>query len=181
MCGIFGHITPGGSIDPVACYEAVQTLAHRGPDGLGIALGRLDQRTAEFHLNPSRQWIERQTPATAATSCWATAGWRSSTLATEAFQPMPNEDRTVWVVFNGEIYNHQELRSRLEACGHRFRTDHADTEVLVHGYEQWGDHLVDQLRGMFALAVLDLRANCVFLRGIASARSRCTTRRVARA
>ncbi len=72
-------------------------------------------------------------------------------------QPMANEDETVWVLFNGEIYNHRELRSELEARGHRFRTDHSDTEVLVHGWEEWGEALAERLNGMFAYAVWDTR------------------------
>ncbi len=77
-------------------------------------------------------------------------------------QPMHNEDSTVWVVQNGEIYNHLELREQLIAAGHHFET-HADTEVLVHGYEQWGEGLVDRLNGMFAFAILDRPRGVVFL------------------
>ena len=69
---------------------------------------------------------------------------------------MPNEDESVWVTFNGEIYNFQELRQQLESHGHRFRS-HSDTEVIVHGYEQWGDSVVEHLDGMFAFGVWDVR------------------------
>src|SRR4029453_8333189 len=69
-------------------------------------------------------------------------------------QPLGNEDGTVWTVFNGEIYNFADVRRDLESHGHRFRTS-SDTEVLVHGYEQWGAALVERLRGMFAFAVWD--------------------------
>lgn len=69
-------------------------------------------------------------------------------------QPIPNEDESCWVTFNGEIYNHQELRAELEKLGHRFRT-RSDTEVLVHGYEAWGEALPERLNGIFALAVWD--------------------------
>ena len=69
-------------------------------------------------------------------------------------QPMHNEDSTVWVVQNGEIYNHLELREELSAAGHLFATQ-SDTEVLVHGYEQWGEQMVERLNGQFACAVLD--------------------------
>lgn len=76
-------------------------------------------------------------------------------------QPMGNEDGSVFVVFNGEIYNFQELRAELEAAGHVFHCD-ADTEVLVHGYEEWGESLVDRLRGMYGFVVHDMRAGILF-------------------
>jgi asparagine synthase (glutamine-hydrolysing) len=69
-------------------------------------------------------------------------------------QPLANEDETVWIVFNGEIYNHAALRRELEAAGHVYRT-HSDTETIVHAYEQWGDACVERLRGMFAFAIWD--------------------------
>jgi len=77
-------------------------------------------------------------------------------------QPIPNEDRSVWVVFNGEIYNYAELRHDLEARGHVFRTS-TDTECLVHLYEDHGEHLVDHLRGMFAFAIWDIRRQQLLL------------------
>lgn len=76
-------------------------------------------------------------------------------------QPMGNEDGSVFVVFNGEIYNFQELRAELEAVGHTFHCD-ADTEVLVHGYEEWGEGLVDRLRGMYGFVVHDMRSGKLF-------------------
>jgi len=70
-------------------------------------------------------------------------------------QPLANEDGTVWVAFNGEIYNFQSLADELKAKGHIFRT-RSDTEVLVHAYEEWGDHFVARLDGMFAFSIFDI-------------------------
>jgi hypothetical protein len=72
-------------------------------------------------------------------------------------QPIPNETKNVWVAFNGEIYNYRELRRDLENRGHAFAT-RSDTEVLVHGYEEWGEELPLRLRGMFAFAIYDQRS-----------------------
>ena len=77
-------------------------------------------------------------------------------------QPIHNEDSTVWVVQNGEIYNHLDLRKLLVAAGHAFKTQ-SDTEVLAHGYEEWGEAMVERLNGMFAFAVLDTRRGRVLL------------------
>lgn len=113
----------------------VARIAHRGPDGEGF---EVRGRVALGHR-------------------------RLSIIDVEAgHQPMFNEDRQVSVVFNGELYNQLELRQRLEAFGHTFST-RCDTEVLVHGWEQWGTSLVDELRGMFAFAIVDWRQGVVFL------------------
>ena len=82
-------------------------------------------------------------------------------LSEAGAQPMSNEAGTVTVVFNGEIYNFQELRAELEAAGYVFHCN-ADTEVLVHGYEEWGEQLVDRLRGMFAFVIHDVERNRLF-------------------
>lgn len=82
-------------------------------------------------------------------------------LSEAGAQPMANEDDTVFVIFNGEIYNFQQLRSELEAAGHTFHCN-ADTEVLVHGYEEWGEDLVNRLRGMYGFVVYDKSAGKLF-------------------
>jgi asparagine synthase (glutamine-hydrolysing) len=116
-----------GSIDAMS-----KAMSHRGPDDGGTRTWD-DQGVALAHRRLS---IVDLSPA--------------------GRNPMPNEDGTVWVVHNGEIYNHLELRRELERLGHRFASA-ADTEVLVHGYEEWGDDLVHRLRGMFAFAIYDRR------------------------
>src|SRR4051812_32255703 len=83
-------------------------------------------------------------------------------LSESGRQPLTNEDGSIWITFNGEIYNHTELRRELEARGHRFRS-RTDTEAIVHGYEEWGDDVVRRLTGMFALAIWDARRRRLLL------------------
>jgi len=135
MCGIAGFAGAGTQADLRAMADAIR---HRGPDGEGFhvdAKGRV-------HLAHRRLAIID------------IAGGE---------QPMWNEDESIAVVFNGEIYNHLELRAMLVARGHAFRSDHSDTEVLVHGYAEWGDELPSRLNGMFAFAVWDSRRGRLFL------------------
>jgi asparagine synthase (glutamine-hydrolysing) len=128
MCGIAGFVGRGDGVDLAAMVEA---LVHRGPDGEGF-----------FHDPAERLFLGHRRLSIVDLSGGA--------------QPMWNEHRSVGVVFNGEIYNHLGLRRILTAKGHRFTTDHSDTEVLVHGYEEWGEDLPAQLNGMFAFAIYDV-------------------------
>jgi asparagine synthase (glutamine-hydrolysing) len=143
MCGICG--VAGG--DPAAARDLVHrmcaAMVHRGPDDEGIVqLAGRAQGASQFVMLGMRRL-----------SIIDVAG---------GHQPMHNEDSTVWVVQNGEIYNHLELRKLLIAAGHTFNTQ-SDTEVLVHGYEEWGEDLVGRLNGMFAFAIHDPRRGVVFL------------------
>ena len=137
MCGIAGIQQRDGATrpDPSVLRAMCDAIAHRGPDDAGYE-----------HLG--------------ATSL----GFRRLSIVdlTGGHQPMANEDRRVWVVMNGEIYNHRALRDELAAKGHTFRTG-ADTEVLVHGWEEWGEAMPGRLLGMFAFAVLDTRDGTLFL------------------
>jgi asparagine synthase (glutamine-hydrolysing) len=129
MCGIAGLLHFGSCPDAgERVRRMTASIVHRGPDDDGFHI------TSDIALGFRRLSIVD--------------------LAT-GHQPMRNEDASVWVVFNGEIYNHRELRKELEAVGHRFMTDHSDTEVLVHGWEQWGEQLFGRLNGMFACAIWD--------------------------
>jgi asparagine synthase (glutamine-hydrolysing) len=133
MCGIGGFIGEG---DRRTLERMIGTLAHRGPDGTGLWDGE------GAYLGMRRLAI--------------------IDLATGQ-QPIFNEDESLAVVFNGEIYNHIELRQALIRAGHRFRTDHSDTEVLLHLYEEHGPDFLHRLNGMFAVALWDRQARRLFL------------------
>src|SRR3954468_4099950 len=135
MCGICGLLRPGGDADPTALEAMNAALVHRGPDDQGA-----------FADGPV-----------------GLAARRLSIIDLEGGrQPVANEDGTLHVVQNGEIYNHAELRGELEARGHAFRT-RCDTEVLVHLYEEHGPDFVERLRGMFAIALWDGRRRRLLL------------------
>lgn len=134
MCGFVGFTGHVGN-DEAILTAMMDRIIHRGPDMGGM---HIDGGVA---LGFRRLSILDLTEAGA--------------------QPMGNEDGSVFIVFNGEIYNFQELRAQLEAAGHTFHC-HADTEVLVHGYEEWGEGLVDRLRGMYAFVIHDAKAGKLF-------------------
>ena len=129
MCGIYGAFSTDGErpIQADVLERMAHVLAHRGPDGGGTHLA------GPFGMGMRRLSIIDLTGGD---------------------QPMCNEDGTLWVVFNGEIYNYRELTAELIARGHRFATS-SDTEVLVHLYEEYGERCVEPLRGMFAFAIWD--------------------------
>jgi asparagine synthase (glutamine-hydrolysing) len=134
MCGIAGFAGAGDLTDLRRMNAA---LVHRGPDDEGIWA---DQ---ENHVFLGHR--------------------RLSILDIEGgHQPMWTADGQIGVIFNGEIYNHAELREELKSAGHVFQTDHSDTEVLLHGYRQWGDGLPGRLNGMWAFALYDRRARQLF-------------------
>ncbi len=141
MCGIAGMVQthPDGAVDSATIHRMCEAIVHRGPDDEGIFV------KAGVGLGMRRL------------SIIDLAG---------GHQPVFNEDKTIAIVFNGEIYNFPELRSELLARGHLFST-HSDTEVIVHLYEDFGSECVQKLRGMFAFAIYDERAS----RLLAGARS----------
>ena len=140
MCGIYGYVTFGKSVAPTVLPAMGRVLAHRGPDdegsmfeyGDGISVALGHKRLSIIDLSPAGR------------------------------QPMSNEDGTVWVTLNGEIYNFQELRHQLACKGHLFRSK-SDTEVLVHLYEDFGVGLLDRIDGMFAFALWDCKKKLLLL------------------
>ena len=133
MCGIAGIVSVNGRALPdAAIADAMcQLIVHRGPDDQGI------------YRTPTAQ-----------------IGMRRLSIIDLAggHQPIHNEDKSIWIVFNGEIYNFKELRHDLEQLGHAFYTN-TDTECIVHAYEEYGDECFAKLRGMFAIAILDHNRN----------------------
>ncbi len=142
MCGITGAVwrRPEAGIEQETLLRMVEVLAHRGPDGEGIY-------TSGLCVEPGSDGAAGVALGHRRLAIIDLAGGR---------QPMSNEDQSVWIVFNGEIYNFRGLRSRLEGKGHQFHT-RSDTETIVHLYEEEGGDFVRQLNGMFALAIWDAR------------------------
>ena len=137
MCGIAGIYNSASDMAPSVqqLSKMIAQLAHRGPDGFGIYS---EEKIGFAHARLSI--IDLQTGS----------------------QPVHNEDRTIWVIFNGEIFNYIELRTELVNKGHRFYTE-SDTEVIVHLYEQYGEKFVDYLNGQFAIALWDAKQKKLLL------------------
>ena len=135
MCGIAGFIGEG---ERPVLHRMIDVLAHRGPDGEGTWI---DQNSRLF------------------------LGHRRLSIVDLAAgsQPMTTLDEQLVITFNGEIYNHVELRRKLEALGHRFKTDHSDTEVLLYGYREWGPAMLEKLNGMWSFAIYDRVKGELFL------------------
>lgn len=143
MCGIAGACwtSDGQPLADTVLKRMTDVLIHRGPDDAGFYYSSCADRPDGVAL-----------------------GFRRLSIIDLAggHQPLSNEDGSVWIAFNGEIYNYRELKPRLESLGHRFQTA-SDTECIVHAYEQWGSDCVQHLRGMFAFAIWDDNRRRLFL------------------
>jgi asparagine synthase (glutamine-hydrolysing) len=142
MCGIAGFVESSTATFPFGpdagralVHRMCDVIRHRGPDDEGV-------------------WVDEG----------VALGMRRLSIIdlSTGHQPIHNEDRSVWIVFNGEIYNYRELRRELESAGHRFYTA-TDTEVIVHAYEQWGRDAIARLRGMFGLAIWNTRTRALLV------------------
>ena len=135
MCGIAGFIGEGNQ---TILHTMTSALVHRGPDDEGY-----------WHEPSNGVYLGHR---------------RLSIIDIDSGQqPMRDASGDIIVIFNGEIYNHQELRTKLIARGYVFRTDHSDTEVLLQGYKEWGDALPEQLNGMWSFAIYDRSRRRLFL------------------
>jgi asparagine synthase (glutamine-hydrolysing) len=140
MCGICGVLSFNGSfsVEQSVVEQMTELLSHRGPDDGGLWVGG-DDRVALGHRRLA-----------------------IVDLSPQGRQPMTNEDGRLWITFNGEIYNHRELRKGLEDRGHQYRSQ-TDTETILHLYEEDGAHCVDRMHGMFALAIWDRAERTLFM------------------
>jgi asparagine synthase (glutamine-hydrolysing) len=157
MCGICGAVDfRGKGIRAKTIQKMTDILAHRGPDDEGMVFFRdgkpLEVRGADS-LTPDEARFE------------VGLGHRRLAiidLSSAAHQPMCNEDGSVWIVYNGEIYNFQDLRKELEGKGHLFKSN-SDTEVILHAYEEWDVECLKTFRGMFAIAIWDNKRKRLFM------------------
>lgn len=138
MCGIVGKYNFNEAINRENFNQMRDTLAHRGPDGASSFFSE----ESSIALGHRRLSI--------------------IDLSKSGTQPMHNEDKSLWLTINGEIYNYKSLKSQLEKSGHRFYSS-TDSEVILHGYEEWGKDILNKLKGMFAFAIWDSKKNELFL------------------
>lgn len=137
MCGITGIVDFKTKIQRELLVKMNNSMVHRGPDHGGVYLNKSEN----VGLAQRRLSI--------------------IDLSISGKQPMCNEDESIWLVYNGEIYNYTSIRKELEELGHKFRSN-TDSEVLIHGYEEWGYKILDKLRGMFAFSIWDERKQTLF-------------------
>lgn len=140
MCGIYGYVTSGGTVDAGILQAMGDCLKHRGPDDSGEVV----RNVGRFSVGLGHKRLS------------------IIDLSIGGRQPIANEDETIWITFNGEIYNFKELRDELKKNGHRFKS-RTDTEVIVHLYEELGTACLNRLNGMFAFALWDERKKTLFL------------------
>jgi len=156
MCGICGEIDLQGGIWVETMQRMCDVLAHRGPDDEGMVFIKSDQ---------CKEVKKSSGLPKGGNGFEVSLGHRRLSiidLSEAGHQPMCNEDGKVWIVFNGEIYNFQEIRKGLEEKGHFFRSK-SDTEVILHAYEEWDVECLKYFRGMFAFAIWDLKRKRLFL------------------
>jgi len=180
MCGIAGAVGLARPLDAERLKPMVDAISHRGPDDSGFLVwqsGKAHARGLSYGLAFNERRFRRISPllpsidspegsARLQEDAWDVfLGHRRLAiidLSPRGHQPMTNRDSSLWVVFNGEIYNYRELRRELEPAGYKFASN-SDTEVLIHAYEAWGEEALPRLNGMFAFALWDTRQRTLLL------------------
>ncbi|MBI5407938.1 MAG: asparagine synthase (glutamine-hydrolyzing) [Nitrospirae bacterium] len=193
MCGIFGFFSKNRAITTDELRMTLKALHHRGPDHAGVVVlqnppfppfskwgntpltpsplergagvcnrGESSPPLEKGDVGGCYKYFSNSIPDGEWSSLLAHTRLSIIDLSEAASQPMCNEDGKVWITYNGEIYNFQKIRNELLEKGHAFKS-RSDTEVIIHGYEEWGLDVVNRLRGMFAFALFDRRKNKLFL------------------
>lgn len=164
MCGILGVVglNEQAQIDPLLTIRMNKSMAHRGPDGDGFLFaGNFERDQFQQVLSSPKTlhfYQSRKYPM-----IWGQRRLAIIDLDIRAGQPMNDVHNNAWVNFNGEIYNHAELRQELEQLGYVFKTHHSDTEVIINAYLHWGKNFIHKLRGMFAIALWDVQKDLIYL------------------
>lgn len=177
MCGITGIFSlDGAAIDTGLMERMTEVIKHRGPDDEGYLLVNTKERTYELaggKDTPESIWASRYpfspkhkigaiiSPTKSFNLAFGHRRLSIIDLSPAGHQPMSNEDRTIWIVHNGEVYNYIELREELRGKGHKFKSN-TDTEVIIHAYEEWGYDCLQRFNGMWAFAVWDGRKHELF-------------------
>ncbi len=163
MCGIAGIISleNNNNISPKSLVEMCDAMSHRGPDGEGYLIAGDFENQGNWHGKKTPEQFKyisnnRQV---------LLGHLRLSIidLSPSANQPMADYNGDYWIVFNGEIYNHIELREELENAGYKFKTDHSDTEMILNAYDFWGKECLQKFNGMFAFSIWDKRNDSFFI------------------
>src|ERR1022692_3631168 len=180
MCGIAGAVAFTKPLNADRLKPMVDAISHRGPDDSGFLVwqsGKRSPRHTSYGVPFNEQRFQRVSPLLPSIDTSAGLerlgedhwdlflGHRRLAvidLSPRGHQPMTNKDRSLWVVYNGELYNYKELRRELETLGFAFES-HSDTEVLIHAYDAWGEACVDRFNGMFAFAIWDVRQRRLWL------------------
>ena len=170
MCGIAGIVKSAGeTIDIDLLIRMTRSMAHRGPDEEGYFINTTpfwEPSSQGPHAQQDRNVPSRGVPIAGLIGSPGNVGFGHRRLSiidlSSGQQPLSNEDGSIWITFNGEIYNFIELKTDLVSKGHRFKTN-SDTETILHAYEQWGEDTPKKLRGMFAFAIWDQNRQQLFM------------------
>lgn len=167
MCGLAGVISlkEKMDIDAESIYKMGTVIAHRGPDSAGYLFGgeQLAESTYNQLLSKYPKNVDYIYEKHHQNCVFIHRRLSIIDISTAAAQPMVDTTNRLYIIFNGEIYNHKELRKELEADGYHFATKHSDTEVILNSYLKWGVHCLEKLRGMFAFVIWDKQENSFFI------------------
>jgi asparagine synthase (glutamine-hydrolysing) len=165
MCGIAGYVGLDNQapLNPEVLVRMSESLSHRGPDGEGFYFGGVFQEHVLESIRSTRPKSTLNFNKGGRTLSLVHRRLSIIDLSDLASQPMCDFESKIWIVFNGEIYNHKEVRETLLKKGYIFKTDHSDTETIIYAYKEWGKEFIYKLRGMFAFVIWDSQKDTLLL------------------